>query len=135
MWSLLSDFVVSPAWAADAFGIGNWFNLFVQSILIIIGGAVTLIFGWKGLRICLSRGLNDAVDEFVVMGAGIAVIVGGPAIARAAIPSASGLTLLPAGAVWSLSQDLGDTLGWFLTAWAMLGPWLLLWRWGHGRTA
>ncbi len=122
---------VAPAWASDSFGMGAFFNQFVAAILMIIGSAVTLIFCWKGLQLCLNHHLSDAIGDFIVMAGGIAIIVGGPAIAKAAIPSAGGTVLLP-GVTYSALYICGDTLDWALHTSAYLLPGVLVWRRTYG---
>jgi hypothetical protein len=128
MWDL-----VGVAWGTEPFGILAFFNIIVALFLGCIGAAVTLVMGFKGLQVIISRGSRlEFVEDLICAGIGIAIIVGAPALARAAVPSSSGMggTIQMA---YSLSQDIGDSLGWFLAVGMFGTPGYWLWRLWHGR--
>jgi hypothetical protein len=128
MWDL-----VGVAWGADQFGILAFFNIIVALFLGCIGAAITLVMGFKGLQVIISRGSRlEFVEDLICAGIGIAIIVGSPALARAAVPSSSGM-VVQAQMVYSLSQDLGDSLGWCLTVGMFGSPGYWIWRLWHGR--
>jgi hypothetical protein len=128
MWDL-----VGVAWGADQFGILAFFNVIVALFLGCIGAAITLVMGFKGLQVIISRGSRlEFVEDLICAGIGIAIIVGSPALARAAVPTSSGM-VAQAQLVYSLSQDIGESLGWFLTVGMFGTPGYWLWRVWHGR--
>lgn len=120
--------IVTPAWATDAFGVMGFINLIVQLVILLAGAAVTIAAVVKGIEIIVQRGgIREIVPDILALAVGIGIIVGAPALSRAAVPTAGGM-LLHGTLVYSLSQDIGDTLGWFLTLGAYLLPGLWLWR-------
>lgn len=132
---ILWSFVVTPAWATDAFGVMGFINLIVQLVLMVGGAAVTIAGVIKGIEVIAQRGgLQALVPDIIALAVGIGIIVGSPALSRAAVPTAGGMALTPL-MVYSLSQDIGETLGWFLTLGAYLAPGWMLWQTWRGRHA
>jgi hypothetical protein len=125
--------LVGVAWGADQFGILAFFNIIVALFLGCVGAAITLVMGFKGLQVIISRGSRlEFVEDLICAGIGIAIIVGSPALARAAVPSSSGM-VAQVQMAYSLSQDIGESVGWFLAVGMFGTPGYWLWRLRHGR--
>jgi hypothetical protein len=126
--------VVGIAWGNDPFGIVAFVNVIVLVFLACIGALITLVMGFKGLQVVISRGSRlEFVEDIICAAIGIAIIIGSPALARAAVPNSSGLGLVALPLSYSLSQDMGDTIGWVLAVGMFGSPGYWGWRLWHGR--